>query len=1056
ENAWNSEALFQILKNKSIYAVLALKSHKKDIFDTKMQNLGLRLAELVSFAIDAIYLKKQLLSEQNKQKNLLRSIGSGLYGIDRNGLCVFINDPALLMLGFNRSEVLGQSAHALFHYKKFDGSENTQEECSVKDTLAYGRRINSEDWFVKKDGSMLPVELISSPVLDGTTVAGAIVSFTDTTEKRLLLKQISEEKEFANNVIESANAIVAVIDKDGVMTRVNKYTENFTGYTEKEIASEPYFWARFIPKAFRDKVISVFEESKTGKIKNRYENKWVSKDGTEITFDWSNTLITNDKGEMDYLVTIGYDIEDKKKYIDEIQLSEKFKTALMDNSAVCIFLATGDRKIYYANKRGLDLFGYTDEEVVGKSFRIIHVNDELFESFGHEYTKFKVGGIINANYPFVKKDGSIVHCSVNGAPLDPTNLDKGVIWSLLDITEQYNLNKALEESEERLNKLFHNHDTVFLLVDPASGNILDANEKASEFYGYTTQELTNMNISHINTLSEEEVKARMDDAKLNKTHSFVFEHKLKSGEIRNVEVHSSSINTKQGELLFSIVFDVTERKLMEQGIIKAKEVAEAATKAKSEFLANMSHEIRTPMNAIMGLTQVVLSTKLNSVQRDYLTKVDSASRTLMHLLNDILDYSKVEAGKLELYEKEFSPESAIRQVLSLFGNEIAKKKLGIYLDLAGDIPSQVLGDELRVVQILNNLLSNAIKFTERGDIYIGLDILSSYENKQILRFFVKDSGIGMSEDETEKLFEAFVQADTSITRKYGGTGLGLAICKRLVSMMNGDISVSSKKGEGSIFEFTIEVGAVDSVDIKKERAAAVGGKKVYIVSKDEKTSKILLKILNSWRCVVDLDVSLEHALSKKNIASYDLLLFDLSDFDGDIASTQKLIHNANSHVGFLISFGKKIPNELSGATLVKPVYPSQVFELLSSNDMRTKRDAKIDDTPIAKSMSVLLVEDNELNQVVALAMLSKIGIQSVEVANNGIEAVKMSGAKSYDLILMDMHMPEMDGLEATSKIRQIDGRQKTPILAMTAAVMQDDIDACMASGMNGFLSKPIS
>ncbi|MDD3506656.1 MAG: PAS domain S-box protein, partial [Sulfurimonas sp.] len=964
ENAWNSEALFQILKNKSIYAVLALKSHKKDIFDTKMQNLGLRLAELVSFAVDSIYLKKQLLSEQNKQKNLLRSIGSGLYGIDKDGFCIFINDPALLMLGFDRGEVLRQNAHLLFHYKKIDGSKNMQKECSIKETLADGKRISIEDWFVKKDGSMFPVELISSPVLDGEVVVGAIVAFTDITEKKALLQQISDEKDFADNVIESANAIVAVIDKDGVMTRVNKYTENFTGYSTNEISSEPYFWARFIPKASRDEVIAVFEESKTGKIKNRHENKWISKSGLETTFDWSNTLILNNKGEMDYLVTIGYDIEDKKRYIEEVQLSNKFKTALMDNSAVSIFLATKDRKIYYANKRSLEMFGYKEEEMLGNSFRQLHIDDEHFLMFGSEYAKLEKDDIANIEYPLLKSDGSIIWCSINGTLLEPSDADSEIIWSLLDITERYSLNKALVESEERLNKLFHNHDTVFLLVDPASGNILDANKKAADFYGYSIEELIGMNISRINVLSKEEINKKMLEAGRNEKHTFLFEHRLKSGEIRNVEVHSSSINTRQGELLFSIVFDVTERKLMEQGIIKAKELAEAATKAKSEFLANMSHEIRTPMNAIMGLTQVVLSTKLNSIQRDYLTKVDSASRTLMHLLNDILDYSKVEAGKLELYEKEFSPESTIRQVLSLFGNELAKKKLGIYLDLAGDIPSHVLGDELRVVQILNNLLSNAIKFTESGDIHIGLDILSSYENKQILRFFVKDSGIGMGEDETKKLFEAFVQADTSITRKYGGTGLGLAICKKLVSMMNGDISVSSKKGEGSIFEFTIEVGAVDSIDAKKERINAVGGKKVQIISQDEKTAKILLKILNSWHCVVDVDNNIERVLSKKDIASYDLLLFDLAGFD-EISAVQNLMHSANIHIGFMIAPNKKFPDELSGTTLVKPAYPSQIFELLSSNDMRTKRDAKIDDTPIAKSMSVLLVEDNELNQVVA-------------------------------------------------------------------------------------------
>lgn len=935
KNSWISEALFVIYKSKKVYGVFALKSHKKDIFDSKMQNLGLRLTELISFAIDAIHVKKQLRSEQNKQKSLLRSIGSGLYGVDKNGICTFINDSALDMLGFKRSEILGKNTHTLFHHRKNKNDDDAQEECSIKDTLVFGSRIITEEWFTRKDGDVFPVEIISSPIIEDLIVIGAIVAFTDMTEKRALLKQLSSEKDFVSNVIDSANAIVAVMDKNGVMTRVNKYTEVFTGYSGEEIASEPYFWARFLTEDIREKVTGIFEEAKKGNVKNRYENKWISKDGIGVTFDWSNTLITNEKGEMDYLVTIGYDIEDKKRYLEEMQLSDKFKTALMDNSAVSIFLATGDRKIYYANKRGLDMFGYTKDEIVGHGFIQLHVSEDSFLAFGKEYTKLKEDGVVNIEYPLLKKDGSIIWCSVNGTPLDPSDLNSGIIWSLLDITE---------------------------------------------------------------------------------------------------------------------------RKQMELGIIKAKEEAEAATKAKSEFLANMSHEIRTPMNAIMGLTQVVLDTKLNDMQRGYLSKVDIASKSLMQILNDILDYSKVEAGKLELYEKEFVLESMLRQLVGLFENEITKKSLGFFIDMPIDMPEKVIGDELRIMQILNNLMSNAIKFTEYGDIVMGMELVDRTNDRQTLKFYVKDSGVGMDKNETDKLFEAFTQADTSITRKYGGTGLGLAICKNLTSLMNGQISVSSKKGEGSVFEFTIDVGVSGGpiVDIK-----SIGevGKKILLISNNTTMHYILRNMLMPLK--VDVSICADASLSGFTVddkyshifVDYELLAND-ENINKYLGGLSKKIEYAQ--IVIVDNMKLRAQADKKYTILTGPLLPSQVCSTLLSDfcssldaSMPEKNEHLFDD-----KIKVLLVEDNEPNQIVAMAMLNKIGL-TADIATNGIEALSAVGKQEYDIVFMDMQMPQMDGLEATERIRRLQGGQNIPIVAMTAAAMENDKEACLAAGMNGFLSKPI-
>ncbi|MEY4504288.1 MAG: hypothetical protein RL154_581, partial [Pseudomonadota bacterium] len=847
---WRSAALFPIIKDGYAYAVLALTSNKAFLFDNKMTELGTRLSELLGYALDSISSGHKLLEEKEKRSLLLQSVGNGVYGVDLDGKCTFINDAALEMLGYTKDEILGKETHALLHYKKPNGEPNPFHECYVAQVLmGYDSQRNVQDFLIKKDGSIIYIETAVSPVIENSATVGVVVSFIDISEKQALANQLKKEKDFINAIFDTASAIVAVINKDGTMLRANKYAQDFTGYSEEEIRSEPFFWVRFLPEDIRPNVVEVFNRATSGNIKVRNENSWLRHDGEARVIDWSNSTVLNESGEVEYLITIGYDIEDKKTFLENLQFAKTFLNSLMDNSAAAIFVASTDRVINFANKRAADMFGYEKSELEGQSFEIIHTSFNGFTNFRKEYSRLGVNTLSNMEYAFKKKDGEIFYCNVSGSYMDAEDASKGVIWTLVDVTDLHILNQELQKSEERFYKLFSAHDTVFLLISPESGQIIDANYKASEFYGYSIDELKTMHISSINILNEEELTKLRKNAVSNSAHTFHFKHKLKSGELKDVEVHSSAIDTSSGTLLFSIIFDITERKALEHNIIAAKESAENANKAKSEFLANMSHEIRTPMNAIIWLTKLALETNLDELQKDYLSRVDYASKTLLGILNDILDFSKVEAGKLTLEYKPFHLQSAIHGVTNLFFAQVAQKNIELKVDYAKNLPQKIISDELRIEQILNNLLSNAVKFTEHGSVVLSVEC--EYDGKDFvnLKFIVKDSGIGIEKEKLESLFDAFSQADTSITRKYGGTGLGLTISKQLSQLLNGNIEVHSEVGVGSVFIFNLRAEVVHTEskeivlkDVKKD-AKILQDLKILLVEDNEANRFVATNIL---------------------------------------------------------------------------------------------------------------------------------------------------------------------------------------------------------------------
>ena len=537
---------------------------------------------------------------------------------------------------------------------------------------------------------------------------------------------------------------------------------------------------------------------------------------------------------------------------------------------------------------------------------------------------------------------------------------------------------------------------------------------------------------------------------------------------------------KDGVIVGAVISftDITLRKQQEAEVLAAKEAAEEATKAKSDFLANMSHEIRTPMNAIIGLSHLALKTPLNAKQRDYVSKVHNAGTSLLGVINDILDFSKIEAGKLDIETTDFRLDEVISSVTTLTAQKAHDKGLEFLAHVAPEIPEHLLGDPLRLGQILTNFVNNAVKFTERGEIRLNIELLERTGEKVQLKFSVRDTGIGMTPEQSAKLFQPFTQADTSTTRKHGGTGLGLTICRRLVELMGGRVWLESEPGIGSTFFFTVwlEVGAAKgSGKIVPERLAQL---RVLVVDDNAAAREILAEPLSTVARHVKTVASGPEAIAavKAQDATepFDIIFMDwrMPGMDGLQAS--RLIKSDETltkqpAIVLVTAFGREEVREeaerleLDGF-LVKPVTKSMLVDTLvdvfaaPQEGDATAGAAEEELATRLQGARILLTEDNEINQQIAIELLEGAGA-TVRVAHNGREAVQTleNGPQPppFDMVLMDLQMPEMDGYQATTKIRSDARFAALPIIAMTAHATIEERQRCLAAGMNDHLAKPI-
>lgn len=646
--------------------------------------------------------------------------------------------------------------------------------------------------------------------------------------------------------------------------------------------------------------------------------------------------------------------------------------------------------------------------------------------------------------------------------------------------------QELEGSEQRYRKIIGSTFDAFLGID-ADGNVTDWNAQAKATFGWTAEEATGRSIDLLLHLDHEgqegasllHLLAAGGDAQGRRLEVTA---RHRSGLLFPAEMSISSIEVNGKTLFAAFVHDVTDRKLAQRHMEEAKQAAEAASQAKSEFVANMSHEIRTPLNGVIGMTDLALETELTAEQRDYLQTVKLSADSLLSVINDILDFSKIEAGKVELEEIRYDLRETLELTLKTLALRADEKGLELLCDLNANIPEAVLGDAGRLRQIITNLIGNALKFTSQGEVALHVAQEESPAGESLLHFIVSDTGIGIAPDKLETIFQSFSQADTSTTREYGGTGLGLTISRRLVELMSGRIWIESELGKGSQFHVTVPCKAAEPIARAPEIDAAyrvLFGVKAMIIDDNKTNRRILEGMLRTWgmvpTAVADGPSALDHMTAATEIGQhYKLILTDMHmpkmDGFGVVSLIQQNRAFPPAAIMMLSSGGHRGDaakcQELGiAAYLLKPVRQNELREAIAralgghavhrSPTMITQTALRTDQT-LYQPLNLLLAEDNAVNQKLAVRLLEKRG-HTVTVVENGREALEMTGRRTFDLVLMDVTMPEMDGITATTRIRE---REQTtgiyqPIVAMTALVMQGDRDRCLAARMDGYLSKPL-
>ncbi len=1041
------------------------------------------VANALRFALES----EERRQAEERNRLILEASAEGIFGTDTEGRITFVNPAACRMLGFTPEELVGQPSHAAFHHHRPDGSEYPKEECPMYAAYKYGKasRIDDESLWCK-NGASLPVEYGATPMIKDGVVVGAVISFTDITER----KRAEEELLTQHSALESAANAIVITSNKGIIQWVNAAFTRLTGYTREEAVGQN---PRVLKSGVHDREFfrNLWETVLAGKVwQGTITNK--RKDGVLYQEEMTITPVRTRDGKITHFVAVKQDITERLRTEEEMKRANFLSDMALElTSSGYWHVDYSDPDYYYQSERAARIVG---EEIRADGryhlqnewfSRVMAADPELARQTAEKYQGAIEGKYKNYDAIYAYKrpnDGRIVWLHASGSLVRDSDGKARFMYGVYqDITE---IKRAEEEIAYRLAFQRALIETIPypMFIKDAQARFVGCNKAYEREFGTTLESLKGKTVLELDFIPEadrrkfhEEDMAVIRDAG---RRSYELPIKYADGQTHVTLYSVDGFKLTDGNPggLIGLLVDISDQKRIAEELREAKARAEEATQMKSMFLANMSHEIRTPMNAIIGLSHLALKTQLTPKQRDYVSKVHNAGTSLLSIINDILDFSKIEAGKLDLESTDFKLDEVISSVTTLTAQKAHEKGLEFLAHAAPGIPEVLLGDPLRLGQILTNFVNNSVKFTERGEIRLEIEQLERTGEKVQLKFAVRDSGIGMTKEQATKLFQPFTQADMSTTRKHGGTGLGLTICRRLVELMGGRIWLESEPGVGSTFYFTVWLGVGSATGTGKIVPEKLATLRVLVVDDNATAREILQEPLVSIATRVDTVASGKEAIAaiQQHDATepYDIVFMDwrMPGMDGLQASRfikgdETLKHIP--HIVLVTAFGREEVREeaerlhLDGF-LVKPITKSMIVDTLvnvfSEASDNAEVAAEVEQAARLRGARILLTEDNDINQQIAIELLEGVGA-TVTVASNGRLAVEILSNSPppppFDVVLMDLQMPEMDGYQATAKLRADSRFANLPIIAMTAHATIEERQRCLAAGMNDHISKPI-
>ena len=933
------------------------------------------------------------------------------------------------------------------------------------------------------------------------SIGPTVITFIEITQQKQAEAALRDSQLRFRALYNTSPLAFILWNREGSITEWNRRAEMMFGWRSEEVIGKRVH-RLLLPDEQHTTFTEVVRAVMRGSGDGIYVGPALGKNGLLLHCNWYNVALRSANGKLLGILSLVLDITDERLAHYQLEKSEKVYRTLVETSPDAILLLSLDGRLQMANQQAHRLFGLDemDDLSARRIGDLLPANaEDASEAAGLLDSPEEFNGfIVNRELPMQRVGGTRFDAATAFTTImDSSGRSSGIVLFVRDITDKLHAERELEAHRENLERLVQERTAE---LETARGSLAKIIE-ASPVPTLVLDE--NHTVTHWNTACEQIIGVPASDmigtrdswkafysaqrpimADLVMAGKMAGIESLYAGKFRQSELvqgafegedyfpkfnrwlffTAAPLRDKRGKIVGAIetLQDITERKLAEIALTEAKQVAESAANTKAEFLANMSHEIRTPMNAVIGLAHLLLKSELSAKQRDFVARIHNAGQMLLGLINDILDFSKIEAGRMQLEATEFVLDEVLDNVASVLLHRAQEKGLALQYLVEPEVPPRLVGDPLRLAQILINLIGNALKFTANGSVTVFVRRVPCDSCSVMLELDVQDTGIGLSQEQQQNLFQAFTQADTSITRKYGGTGLGLTICKRLSQLMDGDIWVTSQPGVGSTFTFAVKLGLGSEHEVGPRAAMS----RALVVDDSPLSRAILIRLFekNGYTAVpAESGAQALQLLAEARVAPFKFVTIDLNMPGMDGLELAESIRSQTLLPPKLVMVTAADTALLEGdrrlgcfdVVINKPVTATQIGKLVAESHQNSPSALPTHAARLA-GLRVLLVDDMPTNQLIACEILESFGI-TVDTADNGARALKklLEEANIYDIVLMDVQMPEMDGLEATRRLRASKRVPDLPIIAMTAHALDSERQRCLAAGMNDFLTKPI-